>query len=56
MSGLIVQIAGLAEDVSGIEFALDAAQSSAGIWQMYAIAALVLGAVVGYFVGPMLKK
>ncbi len=56
ISSLIVQIAGLAEDVDGIEAALAAAQSSAGIWQMYAIATLVLGAVVGYFVGPMLKK
>ena len=25
-------------------------------WQMYAVAALIIGAVVGYFVGPMLKK
>ncbi|MCW3990370.1 MAG: DUF2730 domain-containing protein [Candidatus Bathyarchaeota archaeon] len=56
IGGLIVQIAGLVEDVAGIEVALAAAQSSAGIWQMYAIATLVLGAVVGYFVGPMLKK
>jgi len=56
MSSLIVQIAGFAEDVDGIEADLAAAQSSASSWPMYAIAALIIGAVVGFFVGPMLKK
>ena len=56
LSGLNAQIASLGGDVSELEAELAAAQSSASSWQMYAIAALVIGAIVGYFVGPMLKK
>ena len=56
VSGLNAQIASLGEDVTDMEAELAAAQSSASSWQMYAIAALVIGAIVGYFVGPMLKK
>jgi outer membrane murein-binding lipoprotein Lpp len=56
VSGLNAQVAGLEGDVDSLEADLAAAQSSASSWQMYAIAALVIGAIVGYFVGPMLKK
>jgi len=56
VSGLNAQVAALEGDVAGLEADLAAAQSSASSWQMYAIAALVIGAIVGYFVGPMLKK
>jgi len=56
LSGLNAQLAALEGDVAGLEADLAAAQSSASSWQMYAIVALVLGAVIGYFVGPMLKK
>jgi outer membrane murein-binding lipoprotein Lpp len=56
VSGLNAQVAGLEGDVDGLEAELAAAQSSASSWQMYAIAALVIGAIVGFFVGPMLKK
>jgi len=56
VSGLNAQVAGLDEDVTGLEADLAAAQGSASSWQMYAIAALVIGVIVGYFVGPMLKK
>ena len=56
LSGLNAQITSLGEDVMDLEAELAAAQSSASSWQMYAIAALVIGAIVGYFVGPMLKK
>jgi peptidoglycan hydrolase CwlO-like protein len=56
LSGLNAQIASLEEDVGDLESDLAAAQSSASSWQMYAIAALVIGAIVGFFVGPMLKK
>ena len=56
LSELNAQIASLGGDVSELEAELSAAQSSASSWQMYAIAALVIGAIVGYFVGPMLKK
>jgi len=56
ISGLESEVSGLEGDVAGLEADLAAAQSSASSWQMYAIAALILGAVVGFFVGPMLKK
>ena len=56
VSGLNAQVAALEGDVAGLEADLAAAQSSASSWQMYAIAALVIGAIVGFFVGPMLKK
>jgi len=56
ISGLESEVSGLEGDVAGLEADLAAAQSSASSWQMYAIAALLIGAVVGFFVGPMLKK
>ncbi len=56
MSGLNAQLAALGADVADLEADLASAQSSASSWQMYAIAALVIGAIVGFFVGPMLKK
>jgi peptidoglycan hydrolase CwlO-like protein len=56
LSGLNSQLAALEGDVASLEADLAAAQSSASSWQMYAIAALVIGAIVGFFVGPMLKK
>ena len=56
VSGLNSQVTSLEGDVTGLEADLAAAQSSASSWQMYAIAALIIGALVGYFVGPMLKK
>ena len=56
VSGLNAQVADLEGDVTSLESDLATAQSSASSWQMYAIAALIIGAVVGYFVGPMLKK
>lgn len=56
VSGLNAQVAALEGDVDGLEADLAAAQSSASSWQMYAIVALIIGAIVGYFVGPMLKK
>jgi hypothetical protein len=53
----------LAGDVStltiekmSLEADLAAAQSSASTMQLAAVAALIIGVVVGYFVGPMLKK
>jgi hypothetical protein len=55
--------ASLEEDVStltsekaSLEADLSAAQSSASTMQLAAVAALIIGVVVGYFVGPMLKK
>jgi outer membrane murein-binding lipoprotein Lpp len=56
VSGLNAQVAALEGDVTALESDLATAQSSSSSWQMYAIAALVIGAIVGYFVGPMLKK
>lgn len=56
VSGLNAQVTSLEGDVTGLEADLAGARSSASSWQMYAIAALIIGAVVGYFVGPMLKK
>ena len=35
---------------------LNAAQSSVSTMQIVAVAALVVGVVAGYFVGPMVKK
>jgi hypothetical protein len=56
ISSLEGDASGLEDDVSGLESDLASARSSASSWQMYAIAALVIGVIVGYFVGPMLKK
>jgi len=56
VSTLSGQVSTLSGEVSTLESDLASAQSSLGSWQMYAVAALIIGAVVGYFVGPMLKK
>ena len=70
VAGLEDDVAGLTADVSDLEgevstlesekTALEAdvaaAQSSASTMQLAAIAALVIGVVVGFFVGPMIKK
>jgi outer membrane murein-binding lipoprotein Lpp len=56
VAGLEGDVTGLESTVSGLEDDLSKAESSASSWQMYAIGALILGAVVGFFVGPMLKK
>ncbi|MGD2200849.1 MAG: hypothetical protein PVJ38_04345 [Candidatus Bathyarchaeota archaeon] len=50
------QISSLEGQVTDLEADLASAKSSASSWQMYAVAALVIGAVVGFFLGPMLKK
>ena len=46
----------LEAEVSALEADVTAAQSSASTMQLAAVAALVIGVVVGYFVGPMIKK
>jgi hypothetical protein len=49
-------VASLEGQVSSLEADVDAAKSSASTMQMAAIAALIIGIIIGYFVGPMLKK
>ena len=56
VAGLESDKAGLESTVSGLEDDLAKANSAVSSWQMYAIVALIIGVVVGYFVGPMLKK
>ena len=46
----------LTSEKASLEADLAAAQSSASTMQLAAVAALIIGVVVGYFVGPMLKK
>jgi hypothetical protein len=46
----------LTSEKASLEADLTAAQSSASTMQLAAVAALIIGVVVGYFVGPMLKK
>ena len=46
----------LTSEKASLETDLAAAQSSASTMQLAAVAALIIGVVVGYFVGPMLKK
>lgn len=46
----------LTSEKASLEADLTAAQSSASTMQLAAVAALVIGVVVGYFVGPMIKK
>lgn len=50
------QVTSLESNIASLESDLTAAQSSASTMQLAAVAALVIGVVVGYFVGPMLKK
>jgi uncharacterized protein YoxC len=56
IAGLEADVAGLESSVSGLESDLATARSSASTMQMYAIGALILGLVVGVFVGPMVRK
>ena len=56
VTGLQSDVTGLEADVTSLEADVTAAQSSASTMQLAAIAALVIGIVVGYFVGPMIKK
>jgi len=56
ISGLETDVASLESSVSGLEADLEAARSSASTMQMYAIGALIIGLVVGVFVGPMIRK
>ena len=53
---LEAEVTSLQSDVTSLEADVAAAQSSASTMQLAAIAALVIGVVVGYFVGPMIKK
>lgn len=55
-SSLTGEVSSLTSDVAGLEADLSAAESSASTMQLVAIAALVIGAVVGFFVGPIIKK
>jgi outer membrane murein-binding lipoprotein Lpp len=50
------EVSTLTSEKSALEADLTSAQSSASTMQLAAIAALVIGVVVGYFVGPMIKK
>jgi outer membrane murein-binding lipoprotein Lpp len=56
MTALEADVASLESSVSGLEDDLAAARSSASTMQMYAVAALIIGLVVGVFVGPMIRK
>ena len=56
VSDLQTQVTSLNSDISGLEADLAAAQSSASTMQLVAVGALVIGIVVGFFVGPMIKK
>ena len=56
ISTLESEKATLESEVTSLEADVAAAQSSASTMQLAAIAALVIGVVVGYFVGPMIKK
>jgi outer membrane murein-binding lipoprotein Lpp len=50
------EVSGLESQVSDLESQVEQAQSSASTMQLLAVAALVIGVVIGYFVGPMIKK
>jgi outer membrane murein-binding lipoprotein Lpp len=56
VSALETDVSNLETSVSGLEADLDAAQRSASTMQMYAIGALIIGLVVGVFLGPMIRK
>jgi len=56
VSGLEGEVSTLTSEVASLETDLSAAQSSASTMQLAAVGALIIGVVVGYFVGPMLKK
>lgn len=50
------EVSTLTGEVASCEADLSAAQSSASTMQLAAVAALIIGVIIGYFVGPMLKK
>ena len=56
VSALETEKTSLEADVTSLEADVAAAQSSASTMQLAAIAALIIGIIVGYFVGPMIKK
>lgn len=56
VSTLESDVSALESDKTGLEADVAAAQSSASTMQLAAVAALIIGVVVGYFVGPMIKK
>ena len=56
VSTLESKVSTLESNVSTLEADVSAAQSSASTMQLAAVAALVIGVVVGFFVGPMIKK
>ncbi len=55
-TGLEGEVSTLTGEKASLEADLSAAKSSASTMQLAAVAALIIGVVVGYFVGPMLKK
>ncbi|MBM3291079.1 hypothetical protein FJY84_00185 [Candidatus Bathyarchaeota archaeon] len=56
ISTLNGQITTLNSDKSSLQTQLTAANSSISTWQMAAVGLLIVGVIVGYLVGPMLKK
>ena len=56
IAGLEGEVSTLTSEKASLETDLAAAESSASTMQLAAVAALIIGVVVGYFVGPMLKK
>jgi hypothetical protein len=56
VSSLESDVSTLESEKAGLEADVTAAQSSASTMQLAAVAALVIGVVVGFFVGPMIKK
>ena len=55
-TSLTGKVSTLTSEKASLQSDLTAAQSSASTMQLAAVAALVIGVVVGYFVGPMIKK
>lgn len=56
ISTLNGQITTLNSDKTSLQTQLTAANSSISTWQMAAVGLLIVGVIVGYLVGPMLKK
>jgi len=56
VASLTSQVNSLTNQINTLEADLASAQSSASTMQLAAVAALVIGVVIGYFVGPMIKK
>jgi outer membrane murein-binding lipoprotein Lpp len=50
------EVSNLETQLSDLEGQVEQAQSRASTMQLVAVAALVIGVVIGYFVGPMIKK